>query len=266
MHGCGRFRCALSGDRGDRCAPWGACHGEGEGASQSARALVVLSAAGAVSLLSSARSGTASTNLIRNWLVSLWAHVSPHRCLAPDDIGRREFQQLIRNSPDSWEATNQWLASRFCKPQISHVMTCSITVASFPLKAELPSDRLAPYDFPPALNAPGDRNCTRNGVHANCHPPTNADLIVMNDRECEMKSSGVPAPNGMRANAAIAATRAGNRQRDLFSFQDFQSRYSLLSLFRWRRSAIRARKSRDFAAAAVMPIAFAASTSLTSSL
>ncbi len=41
VHGCGRFRCALSGDRGDRCAPWGACHGEGEGASQSARALVV---------------------------------------------------------------------------------------------------------------------------------------------------------------------------------------------------------------------------------
>jgi hypothetical protein len=48
----------------------------------------------------------------------------------------------------------------------------------------------------------------------------------------------------MRAIAAIAAPRGGGRDLRLSRFRDRQSRYWLLSLFRWRRSAIRAQEPR----------------------
>ena len=89
------------------------------------------SAAGAVSLLSAARCVPRSTNLIRNWLISLCAQASPQRCFVSGDSRRREFKPLMRNSPVSWYATNQWLVWRFCDPQILHVMTCRITIAPF---------------------------------------------------------------------------------------------------------------------------------------
>ena len=136
VRGCDRCRRsssrrAQSGDLGESGLLGKPCHVEAEGPAPPAGALMFESAAGAVSLLSVARCVPRSTDLIRNWLISLCAQASPQRCFVSGDSRRREFQPLMRNSPVSWYATNQWLVWRFCDPQILHVMTCRITITPF---------------------------------------------------------------------------------------------------------------------------------------
>jgi len=112
VHGSGR--CSRSDSRGTYREGLGevavlgeASHPESEGPAQSACSVMLVSAATVKSLLSAALCVPILTNVIRKWLISLCAHVSPQRCFVP--VARRctEFHPLMRNSPDSSRTTNQ---------------------------------------------------------------------------------------------------------------------------------------------------------------
>ena len=78
-----------------------------EGPADIALLWILVAGAGAALLVHSAFGLPASTNLIRNWLISLCAQVSPQRCFAAEDCRWGEFQPVMRNSPESSQATNQ---------------------------------------------------------------------------------------------------------------------------------------------------------------
>lgn len=110
----GFCRCSRSGSRracqedlGEPAIPGEPFHVESEASPHSALSVILAFAAGVPSVLSAEPCVPASTNLIRNWLISLWAQASPQRCFASEETKWRDFQPLMRNSPDSSEATNQ---------------------------------------------------------------------------------------------------------------------------------------------------------------